>query len=75
MHRVSARSSDGGTPSSRRKLRRMFSASPKPHSFGNGGDCGRPERAAPELLEAVTAKLDRMRIDRYAAVHRAAQAL
>ncbi|KWK85701.1 hypothetical protein WM16_30425 [Burkholderia ubonensis] len=38
-------------------------------------DCGRPERAAPELLEAVTAKLDRMRIDRYAAVHRAVQAL
>ncbi|KVN43848.1 DJ-1/PfpI family protein [Burkholderia ubonensis] len=38
-------------------------------------DCGRPERAAPELLDAVAAKLDRMRIDRYAAVQRAAQAL
>ncbi|UTV59949.1 DJ-1/PfpI family protein [Burkholderia arboris] len=38
-------------------------------------DCGRPERAAPEILEAVTAQLGQMRMDRYDAVKRAAQAL
>ncbi|WGS44993.1 DJ-1/PfpI family protein [Burkholderia sp. JSH-S8] len=38
-------------------------------------DCGRPERAAPALVEAVTAQLDQMRTDRYAAVQRAAQAM
>jgi len=38
-------------------------------------DCGRPERAAPEILGAVTARLDRLRADRYAAVQRAAQRL
>ncbi|HEY2977202.1 MAG TPA: DJ-1/PfpI family protein [Burkholderiaceae bacterium] len=38
-------------------------------------DCGRPERAAPQILGAVTARLDRLRADRYAAVQRAAQRL
>lgn len=38
-------------------------------------DCGRPERAAPEILAAVTAQLGQMRMDRYDAVKRAAQAL
>jgi len=38
-------------------------------------DCGRPERAAPQVLEAVTARLDRLRADRYAAVQQAAQRL
>src|SRR5438094_9490353 len=38
-------------------------------------DCGRPERAAPEILGAVTARLDRQRADRYAAVQSAAQRL
>lgn len=36
-------------------------------------DCGRPERAAPQILQAVTERLDRMRADRYAAVREAAQ--
>ncbi|MCA8049579.1 DJ-1/PfpI family protein [Burkholderia arboris] len=38
-------------------------------------DGGRPERAAPKILEAVTAQLGQMRMDRYDAVKRAAQAL
>ncbi|MBC8932566.1 DJ-1/PfpI family protein, partial [Escherichia coli] len=38
-------------------------------------DCGRPERAAPKILEAVTAQLGQMRMDRYDAVKLAAQAL
>ncbi|SIT47011.1 Isonitrile hydratase [Paraburkholderia ribeironis] len=38
-------------------------------------DCGRPERAAPQILRAVTERLDRLRADRYAAVQRAAQKL
>ena len=36
-------------------------------------DCGRPERAAPHVLEAVTERLNRLRADRYAAVQVAAQ--
>ena len=36
-------------------------------------DCGRPERAAPQVLEAVTERLNRLRADRYAAVQAAAQ--
>ncbi|WP_426399632.1 DJ-1/PfpI family protein [Ralstonia sp. R-29] len=36
-------------------------------------DCGRPERAAPHVLEAVTERLNRLRADRYAAVQAAAQ--
>ncbi|SAK15284.1 DJ-1/PfpI family protein [Burkholderia multivorans] len=36
-------------------------------------DCGRPERAAPEILEAVAARMNRVRVDRYDAVRRAAQ--
>lgn len=38
-------------------------------------DCGRPERAAPHILQAVTERLDRLRADRYAAVQEAAQRL
>ncbi|MBY8609205.1 DJ-1/PfpI family protein [Burkholderia arboris] len=38
-------------------------------------DGWRPERAAPKILEAVTAQLGQMRMDRYDAVKRAAQAL
>ena len=38
-------------------------------------DCGRPERAAPEILAAVTSRLDRLRADRHEAVQRAAQRL
>ena len=38
-------------------------------------DCGRPERAAPQILEAVTSRLDRLRADRHDAVQRAAQRL
>lgn len=36
-------------------------------------DCGRPEQAAPQILDAVTARLDRLRPDRHSAVQRAAQ--
>ena len=36
-------------------------------------DCGRPERAAPQVLEAVTERLNRLRADRYAAVQAVAQ--
>ncbi|MBN3787231.1 DJ-1/PfpI family protein [Burkholderia sp. Ac-20353] len=38
-------------------------------------DCGRPERAAPHILEAVTMRFDRLRPDRHAAVERAARDL
>jgi hypothetical protein len=38
-------------------------------------DCGRPERAAPAIVASVTARLDRVRGDRHAAVERAAAAL
>ncbi|WP_296228909.1 DJ-1/PfpI family protein [Ralstonia sp. UBA689] len=36
-------------------------------------ECGRPELAAPQILQAVTERLDRLRADRYAAVEKAAQ--
>ena len=36
-------------------------------------DCGRPERAAPHIREAVIARTDRFRADRHTAVQRAAQ--
>ncbi len=35
-------------------------------------ECGRPELAAPEIVSAVQARLDRLRADRHAAVQRAA---
>jgi transcriptional regulator GlxA family with amidase domain len=38
-------------------------------------DCGRPDLAPPEVVQAVTSRLDRMRSDRHAAVQRAAEAL
>lgn len=38
-------------------------------------ECGRPELAAPQILQAVTERLDRLRADRYAAVEKAAQFL
>ncbi|WP_176049793.1 DJ-1/PfpI family protein [Burkholderia sp. BCC1644] len=38
-------------------------------------DSGRPERAARDILDAVTAQLGRMRMDRYDAVAQAARAL
>lgn len=38
-------------------------------------DAGRPERAAPGIVEAVTRRLDQLRGDRHAAVRRAALAL
>jgi transcriptional regulator GlxA family with amidase domain len=38
-------------------------------------DSGRPERAHPAIVSAVTARLDRLRADRHAAVQRAAAAL
>jgi len=38
-------------------------------------DCGRPERASPHIVSAVTARLDRLRADRHAAVQQAAAAL
>jgi cyclohexyl-isocyanide hydratase len=38
-------------------------------------DAGRPERAAPGIVEAVTRRLDHLRGDRHAAVQRAALAL
>ena len=38
-------------------------------------DCGRPERAAPAILEAVTEQLGKRRRDRYEAVQRAARRL
>jgi transcriptional regulator GlxA family with amidase domain len=38
-------------------------------------DAGRPERAAPAIVAAVTQRLDRLRADRHAAVARAALAL
>ncbi|HJV95877.1 MAG TPA: DJ-1/PfpI family protein [Albitalea sp.] len=36
-------------------------------------ECGRPELAAPQILQAVTERLERLRADRYAAVEKAAQ--
>ncbi|WP_266170548.1 DJ-1/PfpI family protein [Dyella subtropica] len=38
-------------------------------------DCGRPERAPPPILQAVTTRLDRLRPDRHAAVQRVAEKL
>jgi transcriptional regulator GlxA family with amidase domain len=38
-------------------------------------DCGRPERARPEIVAAALKRLDAIRIERSAVVHRAAQAL
>jgi cyclohexyl-isocyanide hydratase len=38
-------------------------------------DCGRPERARPEIVAAALKRLDAIRIERSAAVHRAAQSL
>ncbi len=38
-------------------------------------DCGRPERARPEVLAAVTQRMDSVRVERDAAVGRAAAAL
>jgi transcriptional regulator GlxA family with amidase domain len=38
-------------------------------------DCGRPERARPEIVAAALKRLDAIRIERSAVVHRAAQSL
>jgi cyclohexyl-isocyanide hydratase len=38
-------------------------------------DCGRPERARPEIVAAALKRLDAIRIERSAAVHQAAQSL